>query len=723
MALGTIVIPTFSGHVRQATQLVSSIRSGNGASVDIMLVVSKDDEAFFEDTAKQHDCRLVFIETLIKDYIGKDIRASLLLKAVGKFRYQALKKLLGVCAAQTDFAFIADSESRIVADLSPMFLAGLNETTVLYSLRDWETLGRCLTTEVRDEVNFLLGARSQLWFFESFNWLYSTDLTRSMMRLLSDTHGKEWIFRAKPLFECQLYFQYAFAKNQPYRFLPVEELLAAHFGKTKSNAILERHASSIYRDHGIVEYLGHIISKEEYIEFISSPLIFRHLRVVRHEPAIIHNVVDRTRSKLANYEYLGEAAMHRGDFVRSDIAVLISGIFHNSEDVFNVHRQLQGTECDVFVGVNKSNPMIGLIQDVLKPKAIIEINDASRLGVRSYRLAQAARSEKNIKPNRDLGVVGMFDKLAGAYQAMLDEERSRGGSYGIVVRLRPDILSESRLRDAFWRVAEYSSTMEQSVFMPDRFWGQGVNDQFFFGLRSEMESLLSGLDGLAYAAADYLSPEHWLAQRMLRAKLKPVAFEYQYILTRGNYPSLPEVSARFHDQERLFWSRTNWFQPYVDQSVLVERSSLSAMIKNADLRTQTSFVRGREMEYFFVQIRGRLGVVVSEYKSPALFLTILPLWLRFTIPFMGQLGLPGMRLPGNRIWLGSLTGPDVVEIVSKNGDRTAAQVIDSRPNFAYRAAAHGLSAPRRIARRWRSRGRQLLIKSVRAIGAARRAIG
>ncbi|EKN3826086.1 TPA: hypothetical protein ACHW2M_001675 [Yersinia enterocolitica] len=110
----------------------------------------------------------------------------------------------------------------------------------------------------------------------------------------------------------------------------------------------------------------------------------------------------------------------------------------------------------------------------------------------------------------------MFDKLSVTYQMMRKHELAASEEYSIIVRIRPDIFATNRLKDVFINVAENSQVDDQSIFFPDRFWSQGINDQFFFGKSLPMRLLLDNISGDNYVNSEYLNPEYYLGRTLLK---------------------------------------------------------------------------------------------------------------------------------------------------------------------------------------------------------------
>ncbi|WEP51028.1 hypothetical protein NMY27_07510 [Cronobacter dublinensis subsp. beijingensis] len=633
---GTVILPTFSGHFFHASNLINTIRKTSG-DIKIDVIISKADEELFSKYKNDDFCEIKYIEDLIKEYSGVDISATDLLKSIGKFRFQALKKLLGVLYCKTSLALVLDSETNIVKNLNEMFSEGIENTSVLYSHRQWDKVPHSLTTEVRTEVNILLEEHSDFWFFESFNWVYDIQILKRMFSVIESKFGKDWIFRQKPLFECQLYYQFAYSQNSSYKFTRVEQLFLEHFGNEYGNKIIDRFWGSSFTFCGMIEYAAYLMSKEEYISFVTDPRVTHHLRLVRHEPPLIYDVVDIARKQSSPKEYYGEAAMHRGDFTRGKIAVLISGDFHHLENILNIKNFLAGVECDLFVSVLEDSYLVPLINELLSPVAIVAVDDNLQLGNHTKVLALSeGLPERATKPNRDIGVANMFDKLAVAYQAMKKHQLNTAEDYSIVVRVRPDIFSTARLKDVFFDVAEHSQIDDETIFFPNRFWSQGINDQFFFGKSNPMESLLDMLTGNNYINCEYQNPEYFLGNTLLAQKLKPVAFNFNYILMRGQRAEIHSINSKLSEQEGAFWSKTIPYPCWKDLSAHLKNILNNVYIKNAQLEVSSIFTFNRQhMDFFYGKTsEGKLYAFTSQQKSPHVKVSLVR---KMYIPFLSYL--------------------------------------------------------------------------------------
>lgn len=517
----TVLIPTWSGHLEEATALIESIRATESRHLDIVIVISAEEIELFEDLAARLRCEVFLIEELVADYTGLTISGAKLLRLVDRYRYQTLKKYLGIAKLQGD-VLLVDSESRIVRDLHPIFDWGLEETTVFYTQRPWGDMPRGLAKDVNHEVNYLTGVRQPYWYFESLNWLYSSDVVRGLLAELKEKHGTEWAFRPRQLFESQLYFQYARRTNVPYRFIPADEFLAQHFGPDRAKSLLRALYNSPLVAVGVFEYLARFLTREEYAAFISQDEVLRHFRLVRYEPYEFYDIISDIRKRIASSRYFfGEAAMHRGPFLRARTAVLIDGRFATEQVLYNVPRFLAGVDCDVFVSLPTGHALRALVQDILDPVEIVEVG---------------ASEGATLAP------------LAATYQAMMRHEASSGVPYGAVVKMRPDIFSNRSLRDMYWDVSETVSDLTDIVIVPDRHWGRGINIHFLAGLRPSMGLLLDELTGTAGRG----ETEYDTARAVLKCGLRPIPGHLPYVL---GAPPLAEVSKLFREQESHASSR------------------------------------------------------------------------------------------------------------------------------------------------------------------------
>jgi hypothetical protein len=530
---GTILTPTYVGHLDEVAGLLKSLRvSGQSTGIRHVLVISKPESDVFKPLADEYGCKLLYLEDLVQEYTGVEIEADVLLKQIDRYRYQTLKKLLATASLEGPVLFL-DSESRVTRDLAPIFDGGLEETTVLFSDRPWTDWPRGLAKDVYLEVSFLLGSDADpFWYFESLNWVFSPDITRQLLSELKRLHGTSWVFKREQLFESQLYFRFARSINAPYRFLPAEELLAQHFGGERASQILQMLYHSPWHAAGIFEFLARFVTRSEYADFIADPVVLKHLRLVRYEPFDFYDVISNLREPIKDEaNFFGEAAMHRGELVRGRTAVLVNGDFRSEDDIYNVKRFLAGVDCDIFIAVNRYNWLLALAKDVLCPVALLEIE-------------QKPKPILDRAPADDLEDL---ERIQAAYSAFIHHEAASGNDYAMLVQMRPNMNSVKTLRKLFWDISENTSNLRSKLFIPERYWGKGLNTDFTAGLRTVMGDFLEKIVPEKLACNVDLNMVFGKAMVDLGIAPNPIYFEY--LLCFGDYPDIGSLSGYFAMQE------------------------------------------------------------------------------------------------------------------------------------------------------------------------------
>lgn len=714
MAPRTVLIPTYIGHLKPVTALVASIREHCADRVDIVLVIGAKERQAFQQLEQKYSLRILGFEELLFTFSGRRMDTGRLLDVVHRFRFQALKKLLGVASLAGD-VLVMDSESIVTRDLTPLFEGGIAGTTVIYSERPWQTMKKSLTTEVHDECCGLL-EQQPYWYFESFNWLYSSDLVRDMLQHLRAKHGVEWMFRPWSLFECQLYFQYAHSRGASYRFLTAHEILANHFGADRATRLLRAIYESPLAAFGIFEYLARFVSREEYLGFVSDPAVLAHFRLMRHEPYPFYDIVGAVRGAAGrDPNYFGEASMHRRPLVSGRIAVIASGRFHHEEDAHNLRHFLRGVDCDLFLGLGADHWLDATIQEILQPCRIARVDDAAVLSARQLALQTTEKiSEPRIKLGRDIGSMAMFDKMTAGWNAMLEEEAARGTRYAVVVRTRPDIFSSRGLHNILWECSENMGSFDGVLLVPNRFWSQGINDQLFLGLREEMGRLFQGLDGASFAECEFRNPEYFMGGRVRAAGLSPVPFPFEYILTRGDQPELEDVQHRLDLQEKNFWSSAVDLPPWKDAGPALDDALANVRLKNSNMNPAVlPTPRGFEADVLFARdAGGRRYMLMSEHKSPALYMLKMPRWASFFVPLAIAAGplRPGR---GNAVRLESF------DENTRRLELSLAGPPGNRPRISLQLTSSPRSSLATL-RRWSLSGGGRVLKGMRVAGKALR---
>ena len=232
-----IVIPTFKGHLDQVVLFLDSfIKFCEDANeIGIRLVISKNERPLFEVLEKrwrgQLDIDIVDLQDIILHEENIQLDEDELLKEVGKFNFQAIKKLYGVKYFQYEMALVIDSEALIVRPCRfyKVFEDFSKDKFVIYSRHTGNEFQRKITLNCtrilgRDFID--------MWMFEYQYWIFEKSIVESLFKSVFDTSKLSILqqFRLlKPIFEFNLYCAFIyFGGAENYRFIDSEELLKKH---------------------------------------------------------------------------------------------------------------------------------------------------------------------------------------------------------------------------------------------------------------------------------------------------------------------------------------------------------------------------------------------------------------------------------------------------------------------------------------------------------------
>lgn len=613
-----IIMPTYNKHHRFAYEGIELIRAYS--NVAIYLVISRNEVDYFYRHLDNFDnMYILYLEDALTKHLGLDISSDDLLRKIGKFRFQSLKKLLGVVESGVENCLVIDSETRILKGIDSYFDDDIVGNSVVYSERDLNEIG--LIQDVMKEVNFLLGQPyNNLYFFENYNWFYKRSIVSDMLQHLAEQHGREWMLREKHLFECQLYYHYAFKNGVDYRFITVLSVLAEHFGE-EAGIILERFNNSQYRNCGVLEYLAAILSKHEYFEFISNENVIQHLRLLRHEPAILSDVYCGNKEQLLEMRsFYGEASMHRGIVLRSKVAILLSGEFRDDVEFSQVKSFLSTVESDVFVSCSLVSPYASRLSEIPGFKSAFFDDNYSKYSDFSFNFDEyvVGNKEEDLRTNRDLGTSIMFSKMLNCHRVMEAYEKESNVNYDVVVRLRPGIITFDSLKDIFDQILEHHFELNDKFFIPNSFWSQGLNDQFYISDRSVHNKIMFDLQSNHYWDSDYINPEYYLAKIVENRSFGVFCFKFKYLLSRGDSVDVEKCANIWTEQQRNFWSRTHEADVSINKRRDISSKLNNIKIKNFDLKDKHQLENLRGDRFDLIPISNN-NYLVSEYKSGKIF--------------------------------------------------------------------------------------------------------
>lgn len=229
-----IVIPTYQGHLEQVKLFLESFERFclDKKNIPLLLVVSHSEVTQFTnvvvDFQGKLDIRVVSLREIIKKEERKNIEEEVLLKQIGKFNFQALKKIYGVKYANFNTALVLDSEALMVrpAQFKIIFEDYLKRPFVIYT----PYFGNDMQQQVTYLSCQILGKQAlNKWFLETQYWFFEKTDVDSMFSYVQKKTGKtvyQNFLKFIPLFPEIFYFVYLYYfKKKKYEFINADALL------------------------------------------------------------------------------------------------------------------------------------------------------------------------------------------------------------------------------------------------------------------------------------------------------------------------------------------------------------------------------------------------------------------------------------------------------------------------------------------------------------------
>lgn len=240
-----IIIPTYEGHFQYVVNFLISCKNNflDIDTFDICFILSNIKEEkqlrkYLKHYSSSYNFKFNNIETILKSYGIKE-DTSTLLKDLGKFSYQTIKKLYGVYYFQYDQSFVMDSESMC---LSPFYMNKIfddyfKNPYVLYfnfAFFKNKNLSDGLNYKTTQNIARLMNKKSiQNFYFDGFHWFYEkniiNDLFKSMghnlLGIIKNFTKMQKTEYDKAIFECCLYYAFIKDNNTKYNYQFIDTLI------------------------------------------------------------------------------------------------------------------------------------------------------------------------------------------------------------------------------------------------------------------------------------------------------------------------------------------------------------------------------------------------------------------------------------------------------------------------------------------------------------------
>lgn len=608
-----VITPTFRPHFPFNREFLQSYEQNvvDAPEVAVHFIVSRAELADMEALLSEFpalDVHAHAFEDLLASS-GHQAEALDLLREIGKFAFQSLKKLYALKELPYDQALVLDSESLVLKPtrMGDVFDEYFADPFVFYSdlsHRKENWADSFSYTATRNAAKLLRIPSPPIYLLEYYGWFYEKRLVQDMFAALPEDllpAVRRRLGKEKHLFECILYYSFLYANQERYRyrFVSVNQLLREYLGEAAYDEYIGNFTGS-WEAHGIFEYVSKEVS-ERNLSGLLRLFQERNLRFYRSE---LWNRNERAQDALIRQSpitFLVSSENYRQ--IRERVAVCLSGLPRKYRQNLKLLRNfLADSSADVFFHFWESPDQDFIVQS-LEPKAH-EFEKAHEFDQSPLALnvAEVKRKEKFTPPERDRNSFAMFYGIWKANELKRAYEQKHGFRYDIVVRLRLDFFSVAALPEILGRIRSQQRGYEGTLYVPDMAHSVGINDQIALGSSDTMDTYASAYGELkAFVAEDYFNPEYFLLRHVLKSGLKIQTFPFEYVLLRD------EDVDTFGLEDHIHRTRTTWWSaqlPKIPSSALAEyfRAKADSVFWIAELGLETPKVFRLKTEQGYLRL-------------------------------------------------------------------------------------------------------------------------
>lgn len=257
-----IITPTFEGHFSYINNLITSYEECvlDYKNFDYIIITSntKETELLKKQISyskRKEWLKIYDIESILKLF-DINISSEELLKKVGKFSYQTIKKMYAMKFLNYENFLIIDSESIFLDKvcLDDIFSTFLKNKYLFYSSMDYHNMKEYinwLDYKTTQNCSYLLHSNFEnKWFFETFDWIYEKHIIQDLFDYFQnnmyqhivdfvENKNNDW---DKAIFEIILYRLFIVYNNSKYNYIPIDivEELKNTIGENKFKKMIKK---------------------------------------------------------------------------------------------------------------------------------------------------------------------------------------------------------------------------------------------------------------------------------------------------------------------------------------------------------------------------------------------------------------------------------------------------------------------------------------------------
>ena len=227
-----VVIPTHPPHFVYNVKFLEVFQKYclDKESVTINFIISKDEVSYFHAIMASADFKLNIkiwnLKDLVKEIFNKDIDETQLLKQIGKYNFQCLKKFIGVYKFGNPYSLLIDAETLIIRNfkMQELFDNHFNrDKHIFYTRNDYGNFIGVQKQLTEDCLRILEeDTKLPFYFLEAYNWFFDKNIVQDLFNKIKEIHNCS-IFeilteKYKIIFETPLYNLFIYYNNDKYNY-------------------------------------------------------------------------------------------------------------------------------------------------------------------------------------------------------------------------------------------------------------------------------------------------------------------------------------------------------------------------------------------------------------------------------------------------------------------------------------------------------------------------
>lgn len=594
-----IVVPTYRDHYDFVTKFLDTFDMNciDKNKVTINLVISQDDIKVFNDINRMYDrlnIKILIFGKLLEKYDTANDDEAKLLKDIGKFNYQSLKKLYGAIETGNDIVCIFDSECLFIRKFYMSQYIKQNQNRQFYcsKIRTYES--QIHATDVRRDHNKLLEVNEQDWFLEAYTWVFRRCVLYDLMKFLKLRYGV--LSQIKTPFFIEYSYYLFYRKNSK---LYPEIIWIDTYTLLKN--VIPQHLFNEWNTNAhvwcMLEHIGKSLSNPTYEQLEIFNLFYKMIemplfRLVSNNKFNQMALLLCDEIKICVSDFCPDVyKLTMNDIFNKKICLCVSGLLRKNDNMKSFYDFVYPNNFDTYfyLSIENGDAYKTIFNDINTKK--ITVDNALRNNTQRRNAQLKIKLIPSCKSDMVANTIEMFYKKA-QFNSIIDK-------YDIVIHMRPDLTTfDDHLLDVV--ISALNKYDNNTIYIPNIYNSSGITDIFAIGSINVMKPYFGLYYNLSKLAEEYIFLPEFLVYTHL--KLNNIKFQ----------PIKWNFKINWHDKSLLdaWWRIDNGSVPNdidFDMYTTLKAASFQAIEEN--------FQKDQEKKYVITNVATNLNLYINDIEK------------------------------------------------------------------------------------------------------------